>query len=145
MPIIHEPAFLAWEQTVPASVSEDSVWRFHTYRVALYLVDLAEHDAAQIRRHRPTSPLADQLHRSVTSISANIAEGLGRATATDRSRFFGHAIGSLREGTSWYRAARSFLPPGALEARLEQLAELRRLLLGAIRWLSRKPAKARLF
>jgi four helix bundle protein len=144
VPIIHEPEFLAWEQTVPPSVTGDSVWRFHTYRVALYLVDLAERDSAHIRRAHPSSALSDQLVRAVTSISAHIAEGLGRPTSADRSRCIGDALGSLRESTSWYRSARSRLPIGTAYVRFEQLAELRRLLLGAQRWLSRRPAKSRL-
>ena len=41
--------------------------------------------------------LADQLNRASVSISANIAEGNGRFTKSDRKNFFGIARGSVQE------------------------------------------------
>ena len=144
MSIINEDAFRAWEVTAPATLSKDPVWRFHAYRVALFLLDAASQDVVELQRAQPRSSIADQLHRSVASIRANIAEGLGRPTTTDRARFMSMALGSLRESQSWYRAARIALPTEVCDLRDEQLSELRRLLLGYQRWLSGRNERQRL-
>ena len=144
MSIINEDAFRAWEVTAPASLSKDPVWRFHAYRVALFLLDAASQDIVDLQRAQPRSSIPDQLHRSVASISANIAEGLGRPTTTDRARFISMALGSLRESQSWYRAARIALSAEVCDLRDEQLTELRRLLLGYQRWLAGRNERQRL-
>jgi four helix bundle protein len=41
--------------------------------------------------------LRDQLLRASSSISLNLAEGSGKFGEKDQRRFFGHALGSLRE------------------------------------------------
>lgn len=41
--------------------------------------------------------LKDQLLRASSSIALNIAEGCGRGTVKEQSRFFHNALGSLRE------------------------------------------------
>ena len=45
----------------------------------------------------PRAGLADQLRRAATSVHANIAEGYGRRTPRDRSRFYTFAWASLLE------------------------------------------------
>jgi four helix bundle protein len=144
MSIINDDAFRAWEVTAPATLSKNPVWRFHAYRVALFLLDTASQDVVDLQRSQPRSALPDQLHRSVASISANIAEGLGRPTTADRARFMSMALGSLRESQSWYRAARIALPANTCDLRDEQLSELRRLLLGYQRWLAGRNERQRL-
>ena len=42
-------------------------------------------------------PLKEQLTRASSSIALNLAEGRGRATKADQSRFFQIAMGSVRE------------------------------------------------
>ena len=144
MSIIHEKEFLDWEATVLDSLSSDPVWRFHAYRVALFLLDRASGDARLLRRRRAVPFQTDQLLRAVASIAANIAEGLGRSSASERSRFFGIALGSLRESMTWYQAVSSDLPVELKTLRLDQLTELRKLLIGAQKWLAAQPQRTQL-
>ncbi|HEV8411129.1 MAG TPA: four helix bundle protein [Gemmatimonadaceae bacterium] len=144
MPIIHDEDFKAWEACVPVSLREDQMWKFHAYRVALYLLDLATRDVEELRVRKCVPHQSDQLLRAVASISANVAEGFGRNSAADRSRCFGIALGSLRESFTWYRAVKNQLPPETIDLRFEQLAELRRILIGAQKWLASKPQKTQL-
>ncbi len=144
MAIIHDVEFLAWEACAPQSFRGDPIWKFHAYRVALYLLDLATGDAKTLRVRKCLPFQTDQLLRAVASVSANVAEGFGRTSAADRSRCFGIALGSLRESFTWYRAVEEELPADVVEQRLEQLAELRRILIGAQKWLAAKPNRSHL-
>ncbi len=144
MPIIDEKEFQEWEVTVADSFRGDPVWRFNAYRVSLFLLDRAGADAKILRRRRALPFHTDQLLRAVASISANIAEGLGRSSAAERSRFFGIALGSLRESMTWYQAVVAELPAELQAARLSQLTELRRLLIGAQKWLAAQPPRTQL-
>ena len=144
MPIIHDEEFRAWEACIPASFRDDQLWRFHAYRVALYLLDLAGRDMRESRAARTFPHQTDQLLRAIASVSANVAEGFGRTSSTDRARCFGIALGSLRESFTWYRALHSVLSDELLERRMEQLTELRRILIGAQKWLGGKPPKSKL-
>jgi four helix bundle protein len=144
MPIIHDEEFKAWEACVPQSLRDDVVWKFHAYRVAVYLLDLAAADVRDLRARRSSPHQSDQLLRAVGSISANVAEGFGTSSPLERSRYFGIALGSLRESFTWYRAVQAELPPDITEMRFDQLAELRRILIGAQKWLAAKPQRSRL-
>jgi four helix bundle protein len=142
MPIVHDEEFRAWEACVPPSLRDNQMWKFHAYRVALYLVNLAEHDVQELRSQAIPPRHAEQLLRAVGSISVNVAEGFVRTAAPERSRFFGIALGSVRESSARYRAVQSALDPDVCEARLTQLAELRQILIGAQKWLSSKPQRS---
>ena len=144
MPIIHDDDFRAWEAGVSEHLRGDPVWRFNAYRVAHFLLDRAGRDANKLRGRRAVSFQTDQLLRAVASIGANIAEGLGRPSAAERLRFFGIALGSLREAQTWYDAVAGELPPELVDLRLRQLTELRRLLIGAQKWLASQPRRTQL-
>lgn len=144
MPIIHDDAFRAWEACAPASLQDDPIWRFHAYRVALYMMDLASSDVCSLQARRCSTHKVNQLERAMGSIAANVCEGFGRSKPADRSRYFGIALGSLRESLSWYRAVSSDLPQGVVDLRLDQLSELRRILIGAQKWLATKPTHSHL-
>ena len=144
MGIIHHEDFLAWETRAPAHQRGDPAWRFNAYRVSLFMLDCARRDVRDLRVRRVSVGEIDQLHRSVASICANIAEGLGRASAAERSRFFGIALGSLRESQIWYEAVDEKLPHRIAQLRCEHLTELRRLLIGAQKWLSSQPQRTNL-
>lgn len=86
-------------------------WRVHDYRrldVWHEAIDLAV-DVYRLTRALPDSErygLVVQMHRSVVSISANIAEGAGRGTNGEMARFLRTALGSLSETESHIALAR---------------------------------------
>ena len=144
MAILTDPELLAWAARVPGGTRGDPIWTLHTYRVALFLLHQARAEVLRIRAERKWSRIADQLLRSVASISANVAEGYGRTTPSDRARFYDITLGSLRESTSWYEDARLHFPSETVDRRINQLAELRRMLHGSIRSLRHSPPGTRL-
>ncbi|MBI1809628.1 MAG: four helix bundle protein [Gemmatimonadetes bacterium] len=145
MPILLDPRLPAFESTVPRGIRDDVIWKFHVYRIALFLSYLARDD---VRRPRPNGrwqSIAEQLMAAVASIGANVSEGYGRSRPVDRARFYDMAVGSLREAITWYDATRAFLPGELVDERTEQLTELRRMLHGALRTLRALPPETRLF
>jgi four helix bundle protein len=76
--------------------------------------------------------LADQLYRSVGSISANIAEGYSRQSGKDQARFYEYALGSAREARGWYHQGRHILPEAVTKHRTRLLTSIIRLLLAII-------------
>jgi four helix bundle protein len=144
MPITDDEEFRSWEARATLSQRGDPVWRFNAYRVALFVLERAGEDAKTLQQRHAFPFQTDQLLRAVASISANIAEGLGRMSAAERSRFFGVALGSLRESMTWYSAVAPELPREVLDVRSEQLTELRKLLIGAQKWLNSKPQGSKL-
>jgi len=144
MPIINDDEFRAWEARATPGQQGDPVWRFNAYRVALFVLERAGEDAKTLQQRHAFPFQTDQLLRAVASISANIGEGLGRLSAAERSRFFGIALGSLRESMTWYSAVAPELPRELLAVRSEQLTELRKFLIGAQKWLNSKPQGSKL-
>src|SRR5438105_1194469 len=63
---------------------------FRTYQLALKLYEGCE-------KIRATHAIKDQLSRASLSIVLNIAEGTGKPSPKDQRRFYGIALGSLRE------------------------------------------------
>jgi four helix bundle protein len=144
MTIIEDPVFRAWEQQVRPSLREDPLWSLHSYRVAMFALQSAQDDVAAAARRGADPAATAQLLRALGSVCANVAEAFGRPTATDRSRFLSYAIGSVREAISWYHALARHLASGELDRRLDVLSELRRLLLGYLRWLRTHAPRLRL-
>ena len=95
----------------------------HTYEVPAYLV-------------RPEAwPLRDQLLRAAISIPSNIAEGAGRSSDPDFSRFLWHSLGSCNELEYDLLLARDlrFLQDPLHSRLATQLEEVRRMLTGLVR------------
>jgi four helix bundle protein len=63
---------------------------FRAYELAEELYKECEHIPAK-------GYIKDQLNRASLSIVLNLAEGTGKPTKADRRRFYGIALGSLRE------------------------------------------------
>jgi four helix bundle protein len=80
-------------------------------------------------KDRRTLKIADQLYRSLGSISANLAEGYSRGTGNDRARFYEYSLGSARESRDWYYKGRHVLGHEVFQHRSKFLTEIIRLLL----------------
>ena len=109
------------------------------YRLALLMLK----QAYGLAKRLPTTErynLADQMRRSATSATLNIAEGYGRYHYLDSLRFFYIARGSLMETLSAFVACETigYFQPGELDS-LRQLAHSAlRSLNGYIRYLRRQ-------
>jgi four helix bundle protein len=121
-----------WLDAIPAELTQDTLWRVKSYRLALFAADLGWDDIAILCKDRRTKGLSDQLYRSLGSISANVAEGYSRGTGRDRARFYEYALGSTRESRDWYYKFRHVLGDEVLEHRLQLLTEISKLLLSMI-------------
>jgi four helix bundle protein len=79
--------------------------------------------------------LTSQIRRATTSISANIAEGCGRGSDKDFSRFLQIAFGSVSELDSHLLLARDplFLKEEKYELLYDRTVEVRRMLSALIR------------
>lgn len=127
-----QKSFNDWLATVPEPITADPLWKMKVYRLALFVGELAWHDATKLMADSRTVSLADQLLRATGSIGANIAEGYSRRSGKDRARFYEYALGSTRESRHWYQVARHVLSDKVVEHRLKLLAEISRLLLSII-------------
>jgi four helix bundle protein len=114
----------AWEGTVHERVKAEPIWAFLGYRKALFLYDLAWEDCEKLMRDRRGQAIAQQLIRSVGSVSANIEEGHGRGYGKERDWFFGVSLGSARETKGWYWKSHHLLSAPVLEHRLALLDEI---------------------
>jgi four helix bundle protein len=118
-----------WIQSVPATITKDTLWKMEVYRFALFAADRGWQDVVVLAQDRRTMALADQLVRALGSISANIAEGYSRSSVRDQARFYEYALGSARESRDWYYKARHVLGETVIDDRLELLTKVIRLLL----------------
>jgi four helix bundle protein len=125
-------SFEAWESTAEAELRADPLWRMTAYRIAMYALDRGWNDAVALDRVRITRPTASQLYRAIGSIGGNIAEGYSRASGPDRVRMFEYGLGSTRESSVWYFAARPILGAQVVAERMAALTRIRQLLLVTI-------------
>jgi four helix bundle protein len=121
--------FDSWKTNVPEAITGDSLWKMKAYRLALFASDVCWRDVKKIAKNRTMRSLADQLYRSIGSVSANLAEGYSRGTGRDRARFYEYALGSARESRDWYYKARFALSEDVTDHRLSLMTHIIRLLL----------------
>jgi four helix bundle protein len=121
--------FQDWLAQIPSEITDDPLWKSEVYRLALFLGDLAWHDAVKVAQKPFARSLADQLLRAAGSISANVCEGYSRASGKDQARFYEYALGSAREARDWYFKARNVLEQEATDHRLNLLSQIIRQLL----------------
>lgn len=118
-----------WARSVPAALSQDTLWKVEAYRLALFLADICWNDVTRLLADKKTTGLSDQLYRSIGSISANLAEGYSRGTNRDRARFYEYSLGSAREGRDWYYKGRFILGDVVADHRISLSTQIIRLLL----------------
>jgi len=126
--MINDPEYERWLRTVPAEITEDTLWRITAYRYALFAMSRAQADVPLFEHCRETRPHVDQLLRAVGAISANLEEGYGRSGAADRAHFYEYALSTAREARGWYFKCASALPAETLSFRLSVFTQIIRLL-----------------
>ena len=128
-----ELSFEDWALTVPETIVKGPVWQSWSYRKALYLHEMAWADCQQLWGVPLGRSLADQLLRSVGSISANIEEGYGRGIAhKEYDQFLRYSLGSAREAQGWYYRSRHLLPDSVVDKRMQLANEVIALLSSTI-------------
>jgi len=78
------------------------VYELDVYRLAEDLSDMIWYDFDKWS-NKVQKTIGYQIIRSSDSIAANIAEGYGRYTPTDRKKFYLYSRGSFEETKSWLR------------------------------------------
>ena len=127
-----DAALLEWEARQHEGITRDSLWRLNCYRETLFLLEKVREDLKELGRPGSHGHAKEQLLTSVGSIAANIAEGYGRPTTADRSRFLSYALGSAREAIAWYQTLRPSTEHAGIDDRIARLARIRRMLLGLL-------------
>ena len=116
--------YAEWEREMAEAIRREPQWSFVGYRKALFLWV----DCEKLNGHPSGKAVAQQLIRSLGSISANIEEGQGRGFSKDRDYFLRVALGSARESKGWCYRAKGILKPDVLEHRWSLLDEIIALL-----------------
>lgn len=116
-----------WVEIVPNEMKEDVSWRLEAYRLGLFLSDACWEDSEKII-HLKRFSLADQLYRSVGSISANIIEGYSRRSKKEKARFYEISLGSAREARDWYFKSRHAISYDLAYTRIKILTSIIKLL-----------------
>lgn len=111
--------YTEWIETVPSEITNDPIRNLEVYRLALFAGDIGWQDVVALSKNRLTFSIADQLHRSLGSISANLTEGYSRSKGLDRARFLEISLGSARESRDWYYKSHHVLPAEVIKHRLE--------------------------
>jgi four helix bundle protein len=116
--------YVEWLETVPSEIINDPIWKLEVYRLALFAGDIGWEDILKLSKEKLTFSVADQLHRSLGSISANLTEGYSRSKGLDRARFIEISLGSARESRDWYYKARHILSIEVVKHRMELLTRI---------------------
>ena len=110
--------YAEWLKSVPPEINNDPIWKLEVYRLALFAGDIGWQDVLTLSKNKLMSSVADQLHRSLGSISANLTEGYSRSKGLDRARFIEISLGSARESRDWYYKSRHVLRPEVITHRI---------------------------
>ena len=107
-----------WLVKVPSEITNDPIWKLEVYRLGLFAGDIGLQDALFLMKKPLMLSVADQLHRSIDSISVNLTEGYSRSKGPDRARFIEASLGSARESRDWYYKSRHVLPAEVINHRM---------------------------
>lgn len=117
-----------WITTVPPEFTQDPLWKLEVYRLALFVAEIGWEDVIILNKNSLTRDAADQIIRSLNSISANIAEGYSRSTGKDRARYFEYSLGEAREARDRYFKARRVLNHEIVMHRIKVLTQIVKIL-----------------
>jgi four helix bundle protein len=117
-----------WLTTLPVEITQDPLWKLEVYRLALFVAEIGWEDVLILNKNNLTRDAADQIIRSLDSISANIAEGYSRSTGKDRARYFEYALGEAREARDRYFKARRVLKQEVVLHRIKLLTQIVKML-----------------
>lgn len=110
--------YAKWLMDVPSEITNDPIWKLEVYRLGLFAGDVGLQDVYFLAKQPMMLKIADQLHRSLDSISVNLTEGYSRSKGPDRARFIEASLGSSRESREWYYKSRHVLKPEVLKHRM---------------------------
>src|SRR5687767_8789045 len=117
-----------WLTTVPTEITQDPLWKLEVYRLGLFVAEIGWEDVVLLKKNNLTRDAADQIIRSLNSISANIAEGYSRSTGKDRARYFEYALGEARESRDRYFKTRRVLKQEVVLHRIKLLTQIVKIL-----------------
>jgi four helix bundle protein len=117
-----------WMTTMLEEIRQDPLWNLEVYRLGLFIGDISWDDTEQLDKNSHTRAAADQIRRSLDSISANIAEGYSRSTGKDRARFLEYSLGSAREARDRYYKSRYTLKDEVVKHRINLLTQIIKML-----------------
>ena len=117
-----------WFTTLPVEITQDPLWKLEVYRLGLFVAEIGWEDVVLLNKNSLTRDAADQIIRSLNSISANIAEGYSRSTGKDRARYFEYALGEAREARDRYFKARRVLKHEVVLHRIRLLTQIVKML-----------------
>ena len=124
--------FDEWVASLPVEIKGDTLWKMEAYRLALFSTEIGWHDVTELMKDRRTIGLADQLYRSLGSVSANLAEGYSHHTGKSRAQFYQYSLGSARESRDWYYKSHHILKEEVVRHRISLLTHIIKLLLTMI-------------
>ncbi len=124
--------FDEWVTSLPAELKGDTLWKVEAYRLALFAAEIGWYDVTELMKDRRTIGLADQLYRSLGSVSANLAEGYSHHTGKSRAQFYQYSHGSARESRDWYYQSHHILKEEVVHHRISLLTHVIKLLLTMI-------------
>ncbi len=102
------------------------------YKKSLELYDLCWNDTEIMLKDIRGREVAQQLIRSVGSVSANIEEGYGRGFGKEYPHFLRIARGSARELKGWYKKSKFLLEEKTINERIKILDEIIAMLVKTI-------------
>ena len=117
-----------WMDTVMDEIRHDPLWNLEVYRLGLFIGDITWDDTEQLDKSSHTRGAADQIRRSLDSISANIAEGYSRSTGKDRARYFEYSLGEAREARDRYYKVRRAMKQEVVLHRIKVLTHIVKIL-----------------
>ncbi len=124
--------FNEWVISLPKDITSDSLWKMEAYRLALFACEIGWHDVTELIKDKRTQSVADQLYRSLGSVSANIAEGYSHHTGKARAQYYQYALGSARESRDWYYKAHHVLKQEVVNHRIALVTQVIKLLLAMV-------------